>query len=78
MADVAMAIWGKDAGDRALVAHLVFVCNYLFVVWEPKTLKKSFPPRNVILLCRFVPFVSNIFVWFMNTGCVTMHHQKYY
>ncbi len=51
---------------------------FLFVVWEPKTPEKNFPPQNVTLVCRFVPFVSNIFVWFISTGCVTMHHQKYY
>jgi hypothetical protein len=69
-----MEIEGKAAGGRAAAAHLVVVC----CVGTQNPRKCSFLPRNVTLVCRFVPIVSNIFVWFMSTGCVTMQHKKYY
>jgi hypothetical protein len=74
MADVSMAIWGKDAGGRAAAAHLVYV-GCVGICGNPKqtqkTLNISFLPQNVTLICKFVPSVSNILVWFMSTGCVT-------
>ncbi len=48
MADVAMAMWGKDAGGRMAVAHLVFVC----CVGAQKPLKNV--PSHLEMLLSYV------------------------
>ncbi len=48
-------IEGKAAGGRAAAAHLVVVC----CVGTRNPRKCSFLPRNVTLVCRFVPIVRH-------------------
>ena len=74
MADAAMESEGKAPGGWAAAGGDSSLC----CVERCFRRKKTFPPRNVTLVCGFVLCISNIFLQFMSTGGDTKHHPKYY